>query len=455
MDRLGAERYGVWVLGGALAGLVTAAGTGMDAAVMRVVAATFARGQSTRAVVSTALAVSVTEAVLLALVVGSFAGAISEAAGVSPAGRPEATACLRLLLAWYVLARVTGVVTAGVFGTGRSQRVAVSRLTGVAVFALAAATALLLGGGLVALAGCQIGGQLAALALVVARQPHEVRPGSRAARGEILRSLWRFGRPRQLSSGALLVALQGERVLVGVIAASTASGRLGAASTAVASIATVVVHGASPLTPDFTSRGVRDGAPAVRAAHARAAARTALAAAAALGALVAAGEPFMDAWVGPEVAVASYVAVLAPGFYAWAVTAVGFSAAQALGDPGIEGATAWRAALANLGLAAVLLMLLGTAAAGVATSLALIGWALAFRHRAAPLLGRVGIVALAGPAALGAALAATVAVAGRAVVDIDGASRPAQAGLAVAFALTYLALYLPLARRLARRRQPA
>jgi len=438
--QLGPESFGVWVVLLAAAGLFSVLGSGGDGVVARVIAGNNARGLDTRRPAAIAIGLAAAEASVLTAALVIWAPTVVAAFGIADPLEAQAVAALRWIAAAYVFQRITRAALGCLSGLGRHRARAVVEVAGPLLFAVAGTAVLLLGGDLVALSLTYLLAMTAGAA--AATLPLEGAPRGGAVGARVTaRTLWRLGRPRQLSQVAFVVALLGERALVSQFAGEVAAGRYAAASTLVAAATVILLYALNPLGPEFVARAAAEGPAAVRSAHREAERTAALLAGACLGALAACAGPLTTAWVGPELEAGRYVAILAPGFFAWVVARVGFHAAAALDEPWLEGRTAAPAAVVNLALALVLLELFGPTAAGVATSLSLLLWAGAFARSSRVVLGAPSARDLIPPAIVAAAIAAPLAVGGGLLLGPEQGSRWVQAAMAVTLALAFLALY--------------
>jgi O-antigen/teichoic acid export membrane protein len=439
--QLGPSSFGVWAAVLAAAGLFAVLGSGGDAVAARVIAEKKARGLDTRGPSAVAVALAGAEAVLLTAVLVALAPVVVAICGVAEPARPDAVSALRWIAGAYVFQRVTRAAVGCISGLGRHRARAIVDVAAPVLFAVAGVAVLLAGGGLIALSATYL--VAAAAGAIGATLPLKgAPPGGAVDARETARTLWRLGRPRQVSQVALVVALLGERALIGQFGDEIAVGQYAAASSLVTAVVMVLLYAFNPLGPEFVTRATDAGRAAVQSSLRETQRAAALLAAGCLGALVACAGPLMTAWVGPELEAGQYVAILAPGFFAWLLARVGFHAAAAVDEPWIEARTAAWAVILNVTLALVVLELFGAPAAGVATSASLIVWAAAFARSSRAVLGRPSAHDVLAPAIVAAAIAAPLAIGGGLLLPPDDGSRWSQAALAVALALAFLGLYM-------------
>jgi O-antigen/teichoic acid export membrane protein len=440
VSELGPARFGVWAIVLAAAGLFTVLGSGGDMVVARVIAGMKAHGRDTRGPAVVAVTLAAAEASVLTAALVVFAPIVVAACGVAEPARAEAVDALRLIALAYVFQRVTRAAAGCLAGLGRHRARAVVDVSGPLLFSFAGPAVVLSGGGLVALSLTYV--LAAAAGAVAATLPLGNAPrGNAVAARETAGTLWRLGRPRQLSQAAFLVAALGERALVSHVGSEVAAARYAAASTLVIAATMVLLYALNPLGPEFVARAAAEGPDAVRSACREAQRATALLAGACLGALVACGGPLMTAWVGPQLEAGRYIAVLAPGFFVWLLARVGFHAAAALDEPWLEARTAALAVAVNATLGLIVLELFGPAAAGIGTSVSLVLWAAAFARKSRALLGTASALDLIVPGIVAAAIAAPLAIGGRLLLAPGDGSRWTQGGMAVILALAFVALY--------------
>ena len=438
--QLGPESFGVWVVLLAAAGLFSVLGSGGDGVVARVIAGNNARGLDTRRPAAIAVGMAAGESTVLTAALIIWAPTVVSVFGIAESSQPQAAEALRWIAAAYVFQRITRAALGCLSGLGRHRARAVVEVSGPLLFAFGGTVVLLLGGDLVALSVTYLLAIAAGAAAATLPLKSAPRGGAVDVRATA-RTLWRLGRPRQLSQVALMVAVLGERALVSQFAGEVAAGRYAAASTLVTAATVILLYALNPLGPEFVARAAAEGPAAVRSAYRQTERATAVLAGACFGALAACAGPLTTAWVGPELEAGQSVAILAPGFFAFVVARVGFHAAAALDKPWLEGRTAAPAAVVNVALALVLLELFGATAAGVATSLSLLLWAGAFGRSSRAVLGAPPARDLIPPAIVAAAIAAPLAVVAGLVLGPEEGSRWAQGAMAVTLALAFLALY--------------
>jgi O-antigen/teichoic acid export membrane protein len=447
VSELGPAGYGVWVLVAAATGILAGLDLGIAAGMSRVVSRQVARGEraAVREVVSDGLALGLAVALAVAAVAVALVPSLVDAIAAVP-DRGEAIAALRLGVAVFVVGVATGVFEGVVLGAGRAERLAALRLGNAALFAVSAVAVLEAGGGLAALAAAQLGAMCCSLVAAAA--------SARGAVGEPLLRLpgragaWR-GRevlaaslPRQASRAWLIGALQYERYVAGLALGAAAAGGYGVASVLAGGLAMLLAHGTLPLIPALTRLAVTEGEGRAEAASRRAMAGFAVLVAGAFGLVAAVAAPLLAAWVGPRVPVEPrYLQLLCVGFAAWTLTAVGFTAAQALGRGALE-ARAALAGLAAIALAAPVLVEAGGAdALAVGTTLGLLAGAATFAFRGGRALAEAR-------APVGAALAAAVPIAllNAALLDPFDSPRAAMATVAMGEALVFAGAYAALLR---------
>jgi O-antigen/teichoic acid export membrane protein len=440
VDQLGPAQFGVWAVVLAAVGLITVLGSGGDLVAARVIAEHRAEARDTRVPVVVAIALAGAEAAIFAAALIAFAPTVVDAAGIAESAQPEAADALRWIALAYVFQRVAHAAAGCLSGLERNRARALVDTAAPLAFALAGTAVLLSGGDLVGLAlvYCITAAAAATAATAtLTTAPRGSAVGARATLG----TLWSLGRPRQFSHAAFAIALLAERALVSQFGGEIAAGRYAAASTLVAAAVVVLLYALNPLGPRFVNRVTTDGPQALRSDLRDAERSAALLAGAALGALAACGTPLMAAWVGPQLEGAEYIAILAPGYFAWLIARVGFHAAAAVGEPWIEARTAAVAAALNVIGALLVLELFGVGAAGVATSASLLLWAGLFARASRTALGTPPARDILTPGIAAAAIAAALAIGGRLLLAPDDGSRWGQAAMAAALALVFLALY--------------
>lgn len=449
VSELGAATFGVWALVLAAAGLFGVVGSGSEMVVARVIAGLRVRGMDTRRPALVAVLLAAVESSLLTVALVLLAPAIVSGAGISGPAEADAVEAMRWVAVSYVFQRVARAAAGCLSGLDRHRARAMFEVLTPVLFAAGGIAALLLGGGLVALSVTYLlANVVGAAAAVVALRGSP--GGERIELRETALTLWRLGRPRQVSQVALVVALLAERVLISQFGDEIVTGQFAAASTLVAAAAMILLYALNPLGPRLAALAASDGADAVRASAHEAARTAALLAGACLGALAACGTPLMAGWLGPELEASHFIAVLVPGFFVWLLARVGFHAAAALDEPWLEARSAALAIVVNVALALVLLATLGPEVAGVATTLALGCWAAAFARSARGLLRAPATIELLGPALLATAIAAVLASGGELLLAPDEGTRWGQLAFAAGQALAFLALYALAAGRLMR-----
>ena len=409
--QLGPASFGVWVVVLAAAGCSPCSGPAATRWPRASSRAMKARDLDTRKGAVVAVTLAGAEASVLAAVLIASAPLVVAVCGVSEPVRAEAVEVLRWIAVAYVFQRVTRAAVGCLSGLGRHRARALVDVSAPILFAVGGTAALLGGGGLVALSVSYL--LAAAAGAVAATLPlRGARRGGAVDARETARTLWRLGRPRQLSQVALIVAVLGERALIGQFAGEVVTARYAAASTLVAAATMILLYALNPLGPEFVTRAEAEGPAAVRSALREAERATALLAGACLGALAACGGPLMAAWVGPQLEAGQYIAILAPGFFVFLLARVGFHAAAALDEPWLEARTAAWAAAVNLTLALIVLELFGPGAAGVATSVSLLLWAAAFARSSRAVLGAPPVRDVLRPGIVAAVIAAPLAIGG-------------------------------------------
>jgi O-antigen/teichoic acid export membrane protein len=449
--RLGPDQYGIWVLVATATGIFGLFDVGAASALGRLVAHATARGdrEAITSTVTTGVVFRGAQSIAVAtagwFVVPLVAGHLSLPADL----HADAIEALRAGIAMGVVVNVASAFNGVLIGFARMAPVAGINLGSPIVFALVALVVLVSGGNVVGLAIGQLVVQtlrLAALA-AAARHAHGGRLVVAAAfRLASVRDLLKFGLPRQLSSISFNLAIQYERLLIGIFVGAAAAGRYGPAGFIVGGLAGLLLQAAMPLMPALTEIAVKRGAEGLATAYAKAIRYFSILSAAALGVLAATATPLVAAWLGPGFgATPRYIQLLAAGFLLRSIAEVGFSAVQAARRPGLESTAAAVAISVNVVVSLVLVAALGAGGGAVGTAAALAVGALAFFgvlvRRDADGLGRAVREAIF-PCASAAALVAPFAVINAMALRHSNLGRPQLGLIAASEAAIFLALYL-------------
>lgn len=381
--RIGRVEYGVWVLAAATVGMFSLVDLGAAAATGRLVAHAAASDRARIAsVVTTGLVLRTVQALLIGAVAWILVPPVASHLSMPAELEPDVVLVLRLALVTGVLANLAGVFNGALVGLGRSRTLAAVSFAGPALFGTAAVVVLHSGGGLVGLMVTQLASQ--ALTLVALSVAARLSYGERllVATGwkrDVVRELFQFGLPRQLSWIAFVGAMQYERLLIGVLVGATAAAAYGPAGLLVGGLAGLISPTVMPLLPALTRLAVVEGREALAEGYARAVRQFAVLWAAAFGALAAVATPLVAAWLGRGFeATPRYIQLLAAGFLLRAIAEVGFAAAQADRRPKLEGVAAL-VTIAVAGIASpILLSTLGTMGAAVGTAAGLAAGSVTF-----------------------------------------------------------------------------
>jgi O-antigen/teichoic acid export membrane protein len=443
VSRLGPDRYGVWVLVAAVAGILPALDLGVAAGMSRAVARRAGDRDAVRALAGDGLALGLAVATGVAVVAFVLVPALVDAISSVP-DRAEAVTALRLGIGAFVAGTATGVLEGVVLGLGASNRLAALRLASAVLFAASVVVVLAAGGGLVALAAVQLAVLCCALAAsaVAARAALGARPVRLPGRGGWRgREILAASLPRQASRAWLIGALHYERYVAGLALGATAAGAYGVASVLAGGLAMLLAHATLPLVPALTAAAVSEGEARTMSAYRRAMSAFALVVAGGFGLLAATAAPLLGAWVPELAAPPRYLQILCAGFAAWTLTAVGFTAGQALGRGRAEAESAL-GGLAVMAVAApVLVTAFGADALALGTAAGLAAGAALFAARGTPALDEARRPCAA---AVGAAL--PIALGNAALLDPGDGSRAAMAALATGEALAFAGLYAALLR---------
>lgn len=447
--RIGRAEFGVWVLAVATIGMFSLVDFGAAAATGRLVAHAAASDRARIAsVVTTGLVLRTAQALLIGAVAWALVPPVASNLSVPAELEPDVVLVLRLALVTGMLANLAGVFNGALVGLGRIRTLAVVSFAGPALFGTAAVVVLLSGGNVVGLMVTQLASQaltLAALSVAARRAHGERLLVASGWKRDVVRELFQFGLPRQLSWIAFVGAMQYERLLIGVLVGATAAAAYGPAGLLVGGLAGLISPAIMPLMPALTRLAVVEGREALSEAYARAVRQLAVLWAAAFGALAAVATPLVAAWVGPGFgSTPRYIQILATGFLLRAIAEVGFAAAQADRRPKLEGlAAVVTIAVTGIG-SPILVGTLGTPGAAVGTAAGLAAGSLTFFALVAASdasgLGRAtrGLVP---PCATAAVLAVPVAAFNSIALGTANLSRLESGALAACEAGVFLAAY--------------
>jgi O-antigen/teichoic acid export membrane protein len=361
----------------------------------------------------------------------------------------DAIHALRAGIAMGVAASLGSAFNGVLIGFARMGWVSVINLASPITFAVVALVVLGSGGNVVGLAVGQLVVQLLRLAALAAAARHAHGRGLLAARAFMpgrVRELLRFGLPRQLSSISFNLAIQYERLLIGILVGAAAAGTYGPAGFIVGGLAGLLLQAAMPLMPALTDVAVKRGAEGLAAAYATGIRYFAVLAAALFGVLAATATPLVAAWLGQGFgATPRYIQLLAAGFLLRSIAEVGFNAVQAARRPGRESAAAAVAIAVNVVASLVLVAALGADGGAVGTAAALAAGAITFFgvqvRRDADGLGRAVREAIF-PCVTAAGLAAPFAVINAVALRHPDLARVQLGLVAACEAVMFLVLYI-------------
>jgi O-antigen/teichoic acid export membrane protein len=416
--RLGGELFGIWVLVNAVVGLGGVFSLGLGEATVRFVARHAAAGRRDLAarVVETTLALYAAVGVVVGGAVAAAAATIAtDALGISPAYLDDAVQGLRLAGLALAVTSVLKVYEAAINGFERFDVTARIGMATRSFIILANLAAVLAGYGLTVLMTLTVvglAGQAVTLQrLVVRRFLPEVTPWrgpSRAVVAEVLH----FGAHSwvQITSGALSTIV--DRFLVGALVSPAAAGVYAVCLQLAQQIHLLLVRALAFLMPAASAGGAEDGA-RLAPAYAQGVALTLAVVGVITVPLYTLAPQVLTFWIGTDFAVegATTLRLLTLYFAVWGTGVAPFYLLNGAGLPGWNTAAGLVHGLGLVGLASVLLPVLGLDGVGWARLAALPTLALSFGALQLRLLPRtwratrVLALGLAAPLALAVALA--------------------------------------------------